>query len=252
MRKIIRFTLVFSCLMVWLQAVSLAEVQSSDREITTLRIASQDLPPYGWKDAQGKKHGVIYDMNQEIGIRSGLPFTNEILPLSRILMMLKNGKIDLLSSQAHQPALDSGDLLTVQFKVNVIAVTRKGSEIRSIKDFRDKDLIYHHSASYSQTEGLPKKNYRVKSYRQAVQMLYARPKVDGAIFSEPAFYYWMRDLELRREDFGRIIMIEPDKKQWILVRQGMPQKTRESLKKIIEEIYREDLFEKLLYKYKMK
>lgn len=244
--------MVCSCLMVWLQAGSLAEVQSSNREINTLRIGSQDLPPYGWKDVQGMKHGVIFDMNQEIGIRSGLPFTNEILPLSRMLMMLRNGEIDLLSSQAHRPALDSGDPLAVQFKINVVAVTRKGSEIRTIKDFKEKDLIYHHSASYLQLEGLPRKIYRVKSYRQAVQMLFARPNVDGAVFSEPAFYYWMRDLGLTRENFGRIIMVEPDKKQWIFVRRGMPPRTQEAIKKIVEEIYRGDLFENLLIKYGMK
>jgi len=71
----------------------------------TLKIATMKLPPYGWIDKDKKRHGLIFEISEEIGIRSGLPFTNEILPFNRMLSMLKNGKIDVLSSQPHQKAL---------------------------------------------------------------------------------------------------------------------------------------------------
>ena len=162
---------------------------------------------------------------------------------------LKNEEIDLISSQAHQAAQDAGDKLAIQFKINVIAATKKGSGIQKIEDFKGKNLIYHHSASYSQLEGIPQNIQRVKSYRQILELLYFRPNKDGAVFSEPAYYYWMQVMGLAPADFGNVIMVEQDKKQWIFVRKGLPQKNRILLKKIVEDIYRENLYEELLKKY---
>ena len=57
----------------------------------TLRIATMKLPPYGWIDKDQKRHGLVFDISQEIGILSGLTFTNKILPFNRMLSMLKHG-----------------------------------------------------------------------------------------------------------------------------------------------------------------
>ena len=226
--------------------------QSAPLPVRTLRIGTMDLPPYGWIDEQGKKQGIIYEMEQEIGLRSGMPFTNEIYPFNRLLRMLKKGKLDLISSQAHQAAEDAGEKLGVQFTINVIAGTRKGSGIREIEDFKNSFLVYHHSATYSQLEGLPRDIQRVKSYRQALHILHTRKIVDGAVFSEPAYYYWMQDFGLTPDDFGNVIMIERGKKQWIFVRKDLPAEIRSKLKGVVEEIYQEKMYERLLNKYTMK
>lgn len=207
-----------------------------------------DLPPYGWKSPDGKR-GLVYELNQEIGIRSGMKFTNTILPFKRMLHKLANGEIDLISSQAHEEALAAGEKLSVQFLINVIAGTKKDSQIEFINDFKGSSLVYHHAASYPQLEGVPQKIHRVNTYRQVVAMVHQREEIDGGVFSEPAYYYWMKDLELTPEDFGRTIIIEQAKKQWILVRKDMPVNLREKLKKIVNEIYNEKMYEKLLLKY---
>lgn len=215
----------------------------------TLKIATMELPPYGWIDKDKKRHGLVFEISQEIGIRSGLPFTNEILPFNRMLSMLKNGKIDILSSQPHQKALDAGDKLGIIFKINVIAATKKNSGISKIEDFKGKQLIYHLGATYQQLEGLPKKIHKVSSYQQALQMLHTRESMDGAVFSEPAYYYYMQQIGLASKDFGKVIYIERDKKQWIFVRRGIPQEIKAKLKRIVEEIYQENMWEQLMEKY---
>ena len=243
------YTVCICFFLIWAYGIAIAEAQKSTDELTSIKIGTMDLPPYGWEDSNHEKHGIIYEMNQEIGIRSGLSFTNVILPHNRMYHLLKSGEIDLISSQAHQAAKDAGDKLAIQFKINVIAATKKGSGIQKIEDFKGKKIIYHHSASYSQLEGLPQNIQRVKSYRQILEILYFRPHEDGAVFSEPAYYYWMKVMGLTPADFGKVIMIERDKEQWIFVRKGLPQKIRIILKQIVEEIYRENLYEKLLKKY---
>lgn len=64
-------------------------------------------------------------MHQELGIRYGSSFQNSILPFSRMLYLLRIGRIDLISSQGHKAALEVGEKLSIQHKVKVIAVTKR-------------------------------------------------------------------------------------------------------------------------------
>jgi len=214
-----------------------------------LRIGTMDLPPYGWEDSSFQKKGIIYELNEEIGKRSKLKYSNTILPFKRMLTLLKKGKIDLISSQAHKESLSSGEKLAVQFDINVIAGTRKKSNIKSFKDLRRKNFVFHRSASYKQLEGYPKTITRVNSYEQSIKVLKSNRLADAAVFSEPAYYYWMKELGYSKSDFGKVILIESGKRQWIIVRRGLSKKRKMHLKKIVEEIYGSDLYEKLLKKF---
>ena len=216
---------------------------------TVLKIGTMDLPPYGWETIGGKKRGIIYEMNEQIGIRSGLKYTNQILPFSRMLMLLRKGEIDLVSSQAHKKSLNSGDKLSIQFKINVVAGTRKKSKIQSLNDLRNKHFIFHRSASYKQLDGFTEKISRVNSYEQILSMLKTQPLVDAGVFSEPAYYYWMKNLDYKESDFGKVVIIETGKEQWILVRKDMKSELRDKLSRVVNKIYLENLYEKLLFKY---
>ena len=215
----------------------------------TLKIATMKLPPYGWVDKNKKGKGIIYDMTQEMAIRAGIPFSHKVYPFNRMLEMLKIGKVDILSSQPHQRALTAGDKLALQFKINVIAATKKNSGIKNILGFKGKTLVYHYGSSYQQLEGIPGDIKFVSSYEQSLEMLHKRIKVHGAVFSEPAYYFFMKKINLSPRDFGAVIYIERDKEQWMFVRKDLPKKIRAKLKKAVEELYQENMFEKLLKKY---
>ena len=232
------FLLIFS--------ISPVFAQQSDDDGLTLRIGTMDLPPYGWIDEYGEKRGIIYTMNQEIGSRSGMRFSNEIVPFSRMLYMLREGQIDLVSSQPHKEALTSGDKLAIQHKVKVIAVTKKGTHINSIEDLKGKRILYHQSASYSKLDGMPREIFRVNNYQQMVKTLYYRSVYDAGVFSEPAFYYWVDHVGLNPKDFGKVILIESDLEQWIFVRKDLPVSVKEKLESIVNDIFNEGLYEKLI------
>ena len=166
-----------------------------------------------------------------------------------MLRLLKSGKLDIISSQAHQEAMDSGEKLGIQHNVDIIAATKKGSDIQSIADLKGKNLIYHLSASYKELEGFPNSITRVNNYRQSVITLYKGSENDAAVFSEPAYYYWMKDLGLTSTDFGNIIIITPNKNQWIFVRRDLPDALKSDIKKVVAEIYKEKLYIDLLIKY---
>lgn len=211
-----------------------------------LRFATMDLKPYGWVDNNGINQGVIYEMNQEIGLRFGLSFDNTIMPFSRMAELLKLEHIDLISSQPHKEILEAGDKLAVQHNVNVIAVTKKGSAIKELDDLKNAHLIYHDLASYSKLEGYPKSITRVPSYEQMLKMLYHHESLDAGVMSEPAFYYFVKQTGLTPEDFGEIITIHSDIEQWIIVRKGLDNDTRAKLETIVTSIYQESMYERLI------
>jgi len=236
------------CLLLWIHCIAVAEDSPSSGK-TILRIGTMALVPYGWKDEQGGKHGLVYELNQDIGIRSGMEFTNEIYPLNRLLVMLKDGNLDMLLCLPYQTALEAGDQLAEFVAVNVIAATRKGSGIQTIDDLQGKFLVYIRGLSYAQLEGVPREIHEISSYQQALLFLHNRPKADAAVFSEPAYYYWMQELGLTPDDFGKVVFIGSGEHNWIFVRKGLPQEIREPLKRAVEEVYQSHLYEQLLIKY---
>lgn len=230
-------------------SLSIINAQTLKNEVTSLKLVTMDLPPYGWIDKEGKPHGILYELTEEIGKRSGLPYTHKIRPFPRMLSELKIGKVDLLSSQAHQRSLEVGEKLTIQHYIDVIAATKKDSNIKTIGDLKNKSLLYHQNASYKQLEGLPKDITYTRGYKQALISLHKREGLHAAVFSEPAYYFWMKHLGLTSNDFGKVITIEKNKKQWIFVRKDFPLEIRIKLKKIVEDIRSEGLYESLLKKY---
>jgi len=233
------------CFSIILQA---AQVNQSDSEYV-LKIGTMALVPYGWKDKKSKKHGIIYELNQEIGVRLDVPFTNEIYPFKRMLKMLDRGELDLISSQSHQEALDSGEKLGIQHEIAVIAGTKKESGIKSISDLKGKKLIYHLSSSYIELDETPHSITHVNNYKESVITLHRSRDVDAAVFSEPAYYYWLKELGLSSGDFGNVVVISPDKKQWVFVRRDLPEKLKNDIKLVVEEIYKENIYTDLLFKY---
>ena len=221
----------------------------NNKKSSPLRIGTMDLRPYGWKDKKGVKHGIIFEMNEEIGKRLGVPYINRILPFKRMLKLLKEGSLDIISAQAHEGALAAGEKLEVQFDINVIAGTRKGSKVKNVKDFKGNYFVFHRSASYEELEGIPRKITYVNGYEQVMRFLNRDIYVDGGVFSEPAYYYWMKELKLTPKNFGKVVMITEDKKQWIFVRRNLNTDLKNKIKGIVSKIYEEDLYNNLLMKY---
>lgn len=215
-----------------------------------LRIGTLELPPYGFISDTGEKQGVLYELNEEIGKRSGLPYTNVILPYARMVLKLRQGELDLISSQPHSSALAAGSKLAIQFNINVVAATAKDSSIAKLEDFKDKVVLYHLGATYPELDHLPRKIHRVPDYALMPAMLTVRKDVDGAVFSEPAYYYLLRTLGLHFSEFGPTILVSPDREQWIFVRKDMPQDQRNCLRKIVDDLRNEHMFERLLQRLK--
>lgn len=218
------------------------EAWSSEPE---LRIGTLDLRPYGWEEADGSRHGLVYHMHQAIGERSGLRFTNEIIPFARMLSMLADGRLDMVTSQPHRAALESGSPLMVTNPINIIAATGKDAGIHSIEDLRHKRILFMLAASYPPLEGYPGEILRVKNYQSMLKTLHSRASVDAGVFSEPAYYYWMKRLGLRPGDFGDVVLIQT-RQDWAFVRKDLPEDIREKLKQAIRSLQEERHYEALL------
>jgi len=198
-----------------------------------LRIGTMHLLPYGWIDGQGQKQGVIFELHQEIGRRSGLTFSNEVIPFARMVSMLKAGDLDIITCQPHAVALEAGDKLIVQNDINVIAGVRNDSSVKVLSDFKGKTLLYIIDASYPFLRDYPQSIHRVKNYEIMLKMLHERSNIDGGVFSEPAYYYWIKAMGYAHSDFGEPVLVSKTQ-DWVFVRKGLPEEVRENLKQVIE------------------
>lgn len=241
------YLVVLSLLIPLLFSVSIKANPS--HSVGTLKIGTMSLAPYGWQDKEGQGHGIIYELNQEIGLRLNIPFTNKIYPFKRMLKLLDSGQLDLISSQAHRDTLKSGEKLAIQHSIDVIAVAKKGSNIQYLTDLKGKNLIYHLSSSYQELEGFPNSITRTNNYRQSLLALHKGVDQDAAVFSEPAYYYWRKELGLTDRDFGNVVLITSNKYQWIFVRRGLADSLKKDIKKVVSEIYQQNLYQDLLLKY---
>lgn len=215
----------------------------------TLRIGTMDLAPYGGTHPNGKKFGIVYQLHQEIGKRSGLAFTNEIYPFPRMVDMLKHGELDLLTAQPHTSTLDAGDQLIVQNKINLIAGTTKDSGLKSIEDLKGKHFIYILHASYPSLKDIPGNIYRVNNYKIMLKMLHDRTANEVGVFSEPAYYHWMNTMGFSPNEFGQAIKVA-QREDWVFVRKDLPNAVREKLIKAVESMHRDKFYEKLFEKFK--
>ncbi|MFZ5428160.1 MAG: substrate-binding periplasmic protein [Thermodesulfobacteriota bacterium] len=213
-----------------------------------LHAGTFNLPPWGWIE-DGKPMGVIYDLHTDVARRTGLPFTNDMYPFTRLAAMLERGELDFISGQPHDALLKAGEKLALLHTIDIIAVARKGSGIERLEDLAGKVVVYHRVASYPQLDALPGNIIRVDGYEQSVKMLMFRRDVDAAVFSGPSFYYFMKKNGFSRDDFGRIITVERDREDWVFVRRDLPREVKDLLRLAVEEATREGMYDKLLVKY---
>ena len=68
---------------------------------------------------------------------------------------------------------------------------------------------------------------------------------DAGVFSEPAYYYWMKKLGYSPEDFGVVIHTDT-RDDWAFVRKDLPDEIREKLKQAIMVLQRERYHDRLL------
>lgn len=226
------------------------QARAAERDYV-LRAGTFNLPPWGFIENERPK-GVIFDLHTDVARRTGLPFTNEMYPFTRLAAMLEKGELDFISGQPHKALLEAGEKLALLHTIDIIAVARKGSGIESLQDLAGKVVVYHRVASYPQLDALPGSIIRVDDYEQSVKMLMFRRDVDAAVFSGPSFYYFMKKNGFSRDDFGRIITVERDREDWVFVRRDLPQKVKDLLKQAVEEATREGMYDKLLVKYGVK
>ncbi|WP_319466126.1 transporter substrate-binding domain-containing protein [uncultured Pseudodesulfovibrio sp.] len=211
-----------------------------------LRIGTMELQPYGWVDKKGNKHGSLYALHEEVGKRYGGSYSNEIIPFVRMFEMLQQGELDMISSQPHAAAMRAGDKLAVQYLNRVVVATRRDSGVRNLDDLEGRTVLVHAGASYVELDDINFQVHYMQNYRMMLEVLFLRAGIAAAVFSEPAYYYWMYMLGLSPDDFGNVVILSEDKEQWAFVRKGLAPAVRDKLKRIVNAIRKEKVYERLL------
>lgn len=223
-----------------------------------LKIGTLDLPPYAWLDEKQQKHGITYELNEEIGKRSGLRYSNQIVPAARLLESMVHGETHFVLALEKAGQLAGAEKLALAYQLKFILVTKKNSGIRSLSELNGKTVLVPRMIRGMQggmQEYLPslaplQVDYvDVTHYDQTLKMLEQRKGVVAAVISETAFNFEMGQLGLTSDSFGYVLPLEERAGLWAFVQPTLPAPVKDRLRQVVEEVWREKLYYQIREKY---
>lgn len=125
---------IFACLL-FLYSSNIHTAKAGNSE--TLKIATIPLPPWGYKDKEGKPAGITYEWANEIARRLAMPSVNRIVPMKRVFKELEFGTADfsiMLRTPASEKIAVPVGYVGVDFKT--VIWPRKGIHISSFDDLK--------------------------------------------------------------------------------------------------------------------
>jgi len=126
-------------LIFWLLLVVTA---TSAARAEPVRFHTLDIPPYGFTDAAGMKHGMLYDIANVIADEAGLNISHDLVPLARIVKEVQQGVplCTIVTKSPFSESMATAVAHTGQDTV-VAAVARKGIILKNYEDLYRLDVV---------------------------------------------------------------------------------------------------------------
>jgi ABC-type amino acid transport substrate-binding protein len=206
-RKIISYISVLLLFLAWIASSATAE---------NLRLATLATAPYGFIE-QDKTVGLIYDMLNLIAETAEFSYTNQLMPLARIIADLESGEIDATICIPHEAVKKVGVLIMPMPRIETIVIGLKGTSFPTLVSLHGKTVGIIRTASYDaafiKDPAIIK--YEVNSYEQNVNMLIAG-RLDAIAGVKTAIYYLATQLKCSPEMFGEPLILNTNE-AWLLI-----------------------------------
>lgn len=223
-----------------------------------LQIGTLELPPFGWVDPERGSRGITYDLNQEIGRRSGLPYRNQVAPAARLLESMVHGRTHFVLALENAGKMAGAEKLALAYQINFIVVTKRGSGIKTLEQLNGRRVIFPRmirgvqggmQTYLPELAGLQIKPVDVNQYEQTLRMLQRRKSIHAAVISEPAYHFELDQLGLTPGDFGRVLPLRERAGLWAFVQPDLPQHVKERLTGAVQSVREENLFRQIAERY---
>jgi len=173
-----------------------------------LRIVTIDSAPFGFRTADGKPTGMIYEISNLIAEEAGFTYTNEILPYARTVHAVGSGDADFVIRYGNAE-LESVAVQVVRvLSLPTIVVGHPSAKFESLNDLHGKTVGIPRGGRFDdafQADTAILK-YPVADYAQTVKMLTAR-RLDAGIGSSVGLYYNAHLLGIKKEQLGKPLVL---------------------------------------------
>ncbi|MGF1742515.1 transporter substrate-binding domain-containing protein [Vibrio profundum] len=213
-----------------------------------LRIATIELAPAGYIE-NGKVTGIYYDIANEIAERANLDYVNALKPYVRTVHELKSGKTDVSIVLYNPVLLGKATPLAPVFKIETLAIGRKGVNIKSLNELKGKKVGVIRGSNFVKPELMQGiEIFSVKDNQQAMRMLHAG-RLDAFIGVNIGVYYSMNKFGYARSEFG-IPYVANSQSTFLYVSDKFTDKqSLKALKAAVEQMSQDGTIQKITEKY---
>lgn len=216
----------------------------------SLKIVTCEIPPFGFFTQDKKSAGIIYEIANRLGKETGFSFTNKIVPFSRMIGELENGKSDfgifLVSKKNEKIALNVAPI----FPMDNIVIGLKGAVFDSLESLHGKKVATVRGAKYDEsfTSDNAIKKYETRDYQQSIVML-VNGRVNAMIGPGMGLFFTAKQMGYSKETFGSPMILNTKDACLQYSRKTADNKKIEALKAAVEKLRQNNTIQNIIDKY---
>ncbi|WP_163341052.1 ABC transporter substrate-binding protein [Desulfopila sp. IMCC35008] len=216
----------------------------------SVRIATVEMPPFGFFAEDGKSTGVLYEISNKIAEEAGFSYTNIIVPFPRLINELEMGAKDcgifLESSKHDKIALKVAFILPLE---NVV-IGRKGTDFKFLSDLHGKTVATVRNAKYDTAFTADKniQKYQTNGYEQSIQMVISG-RLDAMIGPSMGLLFTEKRMGYSKDMFGKALILNTKNAYMQYSLKSADKKKTEALKAATERLHKNGIIQEIINKY---
>ena len=217
----------------------------------TVNFGTFDFAPYVLHDDPEGRLGLFVDINAAIASRAGIPFTDSVLPIARVVKNMEHGVSDCAVIVQTPWTKDNFiQVAEIHNRLEIVVVTRPGLSISSIEDLHGLRLAMPRGAFRDLPVSTDPDIEQVltKGYQQSIRLLRVG-RVDAIAGSAISFFHYFSGEGMTRRDIGVIFPFERNA-LWLQCAKGqLSEEILTKLDRATEALRSEGIFQDLVARY---
>lgn len=215
-----------------------------------LRIVTIDSAPFGFRTADGKPTGMIYEISNLIAEEAGLSHTNEILPYARTVHAVGSGDADFVIRYGNAELENVAIPVARVLSLPTIVVGHPSVKFESLKDLHGKTVGIPRGGRFDDAfeANTAILKYPVADYAQTIKMVTAQ-RIDAGIGSSVGLYYNAHLLGIKKEQLGKPLILSTQHFELHFSKKRENQETIAALKNAVARLEKRNEIKKIVNKY---
>jgi len=215
-----------------------------------LRIVTIDSAPFGFRTADGKPTGMIYEISNLIAEEAGFSHTNEILPYARTVHAVGSGDADFVIRYGNAELENVAIPVARVLSLPTIVVGHPSVKFESLKDLHGKTVGIPRGGRFDDAfeANTAILKYPVADYAQTIKMVTAQ-RIDAGIGSSVGLYYNAHLLGIKKEQLGKPLILSTQHFELHFSKKRENQETIAALKNAVARLEKRNEIKKIVNKY---